>query len=275
MHVPTNLPKFRGDGLKDPEEFLDAFRRTMEAHGIQEDRYLKILKLCLDSIDNDWLESVKGTWRDVKDAFVKHFKDPNKEVAALKELEQLKVVDGAIQRYADRFFILMREVGWDQDSSMAIYQFQKGLPRRMEDSINGAIVAFEAVRGRITVKDVASMAVGIESRKDRSGWLEKKFSLKPELKNEHVAVVHDSKPSKQDIVDSMVNGTNSYKSLASGEKTLAITESKTPGADHSLKRCYNCGKHGHIAAHCSRMKSGYSVAIQSEFQDGTRRSGIT
>jgi hypothetical protein len=55
--IPSGLPKFRGKtGIEDPEEFVDQFQQICRAHDVVEKRYCKLLPLCLDSIDNRWLD---------------------------------------------------------------------------------------------------------------------------------------------------------------------------------------------------------------------------
>ena len=50
--VPTNLPLFRGlKGISDPLDFIEQFERVCIAHGIQEDRYIKLIPICLNNID--------------------------------------------------------------------------------------------------------------------------------------------------------------------------------------------------------------------------------
>ena len=50
--LPSNLPQLKYGKYTDPEEFVEAFERVMEAHGIPEARYVKLIKMCLDAIDN-------------------------------------------------------------------------------------------------------------------------------------------------------------------------------------------------------------------------------
>ena len=56
--IPSHLPKFRQNGYTEPHEFMEAFQNIMIAYGVTEDRYLKILPLYLDTIDNQWLKNM-------------------------------------------------------------------------------------------------------------------------------------------------------------------------------------------------------------------------
>ncbi len=84
VQVPQNLPKFRQKGQFDePIEFLEAFRRMMEAHEVPLGRYMKVLPLCLDAVDCKWFEEWTGqqeenvTWQELERAFIAHFQNPN------------------------------------------------------------------------------------------------------------------------------------------------------------------------------------------------------
>jgi len=51
----AKLPKFRQEGeYNEPGDFLEAYRRVMEAHDISLNRYARILPLCLDTVDCLW-----------------------------------------------------------------------------------------------------------------------------------------------------------------------------------------------------------------------------
>ena len=57
--IPSNLPRFRGKGtnaIEDPQEFLDQFVRVCRAHDEPEEYFVYILPMCLDNIDNKWLD---------------------------------------------------------------------------------------------------------------------------------------------------------------------------------------------------------------------------
>ena len=50
--VPSNLPTFRGSkGIEDPLEFIEQFERICQANEVDEDCYIVLVVLCLDSTD--------------------------------------------------------------------------------------------------------------------------------------------------------------------------------------------------------------------------------
>lgn len=108
--VPTGLPKFRqGNMSVEPVEFIENFEKIMAAHEIDEDRNATLLALCLDSVDNQWLENWQksnptATWRKLTKEFVSHFQHPNAMVIWQDQIYSLKMdKSGSVQRYTDQF----------------------------------------------------------------------------------------------------------------------------------------------------------------------------
>ena len=100
VQVPQNLPKFRQKGPYDePMEFLEAFRRVMEAHEVPLSRYVKLLPLCLDAVDCQWLEEwieqqeFDISWQEVEHAFIAHFQNPNAILVWQEQIRSLKMMD--------------------------------------------------------------------------------------------------------------------------------------------------------------------------------------
>jgi len=57
LEVPTNLPTFRSSkGMEDPLEFIEKFERVCQVNGIQLRRYIKLVALCLDTTDVQWID---------------------------------------------------------------------------------------------------------------------------------------------------------------------------------------------------------------------------
>ena len=54
--VPSNLPMFRGSKeIEDPLEFIEQFQRICQANEVDEDCYIVLVVLCLDSTDVQWV----------------------------------------------------------------------------------------------------------------------------------------------------------------------------------------------------------------------------
>ena len=55
--LPSGLPRFRGlNGMKDPQEFLNRFRRICNAEDFPESQMGRALSTCLEDTDATWLE---------------------------------------------------------------------------------------------------------------------------------------------------------------------------------------------------------------------------
>ncbi len=96
--VPQQLPKFRQNGsCEEPGEFLEAFRRVLEAHDVPNVKYAKLLPLCLDTVDNQWLDEwVKQhngqvLWENLESAFIGHFQNPNTVMLWQEQIRSLKM----------------------------------------------------------------------------------------------------------------------------------------------------------------------------------------
>ncbi|MGH2638704.1 MAG: hypothetical protein ACRDF4_05400 [Rhabdochlamydiaceae bacterium] len=82
--VPNNLPVFRSaKDTEDPLEFIEKFERVCQANGINLDRYIKLISLCLDATDVQWISQWtrshgdEGTvWNDFREAFIPTFNTP-------------------------------------------------------------------------------------------------------------------------------------------------------------------------------------------------------
>jgi len=95
--VPANLPKFRGSGTDDPQEFLDNFVKVCTAHDLDEERYLKVVPLCLESVDAKWVERWtienggrdSADWEKFMEDFRAHFQHPNSAVVWQNKIRNL------------------------------------------------------------------------------------------------------------------------------------------------------------------------------------------
>ena len=291
--VPANLPKFKQGGYEDPEEFLEAFEQVMEAHEIKEERYVKILKLCLDSIDNQWLEDNEGEWGDVKEGFIGHFKSPHAEIMWLKQIEQLQVGKNSVQRYTDQFMRLMKRVGWEGTNKMAIYQYQKGLPAWMESPMSRAVVGYETSGRGLTVKIISDMALGIEARakefrKNPSKKETKEYGSKKTCeycgwyghteddcytkradsrsRREEGSKVVQEKPKTEEKREPVKLKYNRQM----GDVKYRVKEEKKTQEEISSKKCYVCGKVGHIAYQCSEKKSVRAISKVDNKQENEK-----
>jgi hypothetical protein len=130
--VPSNMPKFRQNGpYNEPTEFLDAFTDVMRAHEIPVERYSKLLVLCLDSVDSQWIKNVvqsEWTWDRVNREFTSHFQHPNAIAIWQEKIRNLKMDNTGVQRYTDQFIRLAQRLRWDLNGEVAIYQYKQGLP---------------------------------------------------------------------------------------------------------------------------------------------------
>ena len=170
--VPSNLPKFRqGMNSVEPIEFMENLVKIFEAHEIEEDRYDVLLALCLDPVDQQWLtnwknDNSRGTWNELKDGFIAHFQHPNAMVLWQDEILSLKMEQmGSVQRYTDQFLRLVKKLGWDLNSEIAIYQYKRGLPNWLIESLTASEAACEDNPG---VERLSKMALKIEANRRHS-----------------------------------------------------------------------------------------------------------
>ena len=166
--VPTGLPKFRGEekGMKDPAEFLEAFKRRCVAHGIAKHRYAKILPLCMDSIDGKWLDKWQpqgnggDVWEQLEHDFLQHFQHPNINAHLQSKIRRLKMGAEGLQRYADQFIELASRLRWGLDEENTIYQFKAGLLPWLAEQLSAAEANFNLMR-KVSGLDEASVSVDL------------------------------------------------------------------------------------------------------------------
>ena len=121
--VPRDLPHFRGvrkDSIQDATEFIERFETLCEPHSLDDEQLLKVLPICLDSIDGAWFKLWKEQMTEpcllggCTDAFLAHFKHPNELTVLLAQVRALRMDSTGVQRYADQFRRLMAQLGWTQ-----------------------------------------------------------------------------------------------------------------------------------------------------------------
>src|SRR5271166_2576014 len=139
----------------------------MEAHKVKEEKYLVILSLCLDSVDGQWLkdwkEEYKNNWKYLSKAFIAHFQHPNAMVIWQDQIHSLKMDNTiGVQRYTDQFVKLARRIRWDLDGEVAIYQYKKGLPNWLIDSLTASKAAMVNQPG---VSQLSIIALKIEANR--------------------------------------------------------------------------------------------------------------
>ncbi len=166
--VPNNLPVFRSaKDTEDPLEFIEKFERVCQANGINFDRYIKLISLCLDATDVQWISQWtrshgdEGTvWNDFREAFIAHFQHPNAMIVWQSKIRSLKMDNTGVQRYSDQFIRLANRLGWNLEGELAIFHFKSGLPRWLVEQLTTAEVARG---GSLSVDILAKMALQLEA----------------------------------------------------------------------------------------------------------------
>ena len=165
--VPTGMPKFRQGGhFEEPSEFLDAFINVMIAHEIPMEQFGKLLVLCLDSVDGQWLKSKnleEMTWTEIEEEFIAHFQHPNAIAVWQEKIRNLRVDGSGVQRYTDQFVRLVQRLRWDLYGEVAIYQYKQGLPEWIADRISTAEAAAVMTSPRRFGGEVSSHRTGVEA----------------------------------------------------------------------------------------------------------------
>jgi hypothetical protein len=153
--VPRDLPHFRGDAknaIQDALEFIDRFETVCEPHGLEDDQFIRVLPICLDQVDGTWFKMWKSqnpqaTWKDAKRAFMGHFRHHNELTLLQAQIRALRMDSTGVRRYADQFRKLMAQLGWNDTTEAAIFQFKQGLTRNLLDKLSGAEANLALVAG--------------------------------------------------------------------------------------------------------------------------------
>jgi len=279
LPIPTNLPLFRkkdhsGNGYNDPGDFLLAFERVCRAANVTYSRYTTLLSLCLDSIDVRWFESYleeqrPSTWQEVTKAFIGHFQNPNMQAQWLNKLRTLRMDNGGVQRYSDRFLALIDKLGMTYDDPMTIFSFKAGLSPSLAEQISSAecnhLLAMEyssnikpldvMMLTKIAVRTEANLAIIADTQKSKF----KGYNSKPE--SSHGKLTPKLRCSTCGQYGHLLDSCKRNQTAKpSGEASKVVTPSKT--TDSKEKFCHNCSKNGHYTNQCPDKKKATDPALK-------------
>jgi len=248
IKVPSSMPRFRGDkGIEDPFDFLEFFNRVMIAHEISEDRYMRLVPMCLDAIDRKWFDHWMEnqvdmpTWREFQRDFIGHFRHPNASALWLEKIHQLRMDDGGVQRYSDTFVYLAERLGWSMDDEMTIYRYKAGLNQWILDQLSAAEATF-------------IMAKQIDAKED--------FTLSVEMLTKMALAVEANRGiSKNDSRD------RSGRSDRTNRSRIATEFDKTRATRMAEGRCFACGTKGHRIADCPNRSGKKEISEKIERKD--------
>jgi hypothetical protein len=258
--VPSGLPKFRqGSQHGEPVEFLEAFKKVMDAHEIPEERFIKLLPLCLDNVDGQWLKTVNqnAKWNAIYALFIGHFQHPNANILWQEQIRKLKMDGSGVQRYTDQFVSLAHKLGWNLNGNEAIYQYKVGLPDWLNDSLASAEAAAMVTGSKAPgVETLGNMALRIEA--SRRG---------PKIGSNEAKKMSDNKCGfcgrkghKED--GCYIKNPNLKKEFkkpvqTGGDKKVEDKKVSNHVEERQFfqsRRCYICGKEGHSKWKCPNKK---------------------
>ena len=280
--VPSGMPKFRQGGhLEEPTEFLDAFINVMSAHEIPMERYGKLLILCLDSVDGQWLKikDVEGmSWTQLEEEFVAHFQHPNAVAVWQEKIRNLRMEGSGVQRYTDQFIRLAQRLKWDLKGEVAVYQYKQGLPEWIADRISTAEAAVVLTGERKAgVEDLGRMALFIEASKKTSKEAPKwKDAFKPRSRSVQCNYCHkeghleaDCGFKKRDAARKQWQSKpfNSGSSGIGAKAEAKTGEVRTENKSVNMMTCHRCGGKGHWARDCTSQKNVKALSVGKEEAD--------
>ena len=144
--VPQDLPKFRhgANPLQDPEEFLYAFERVLDTHALDpEQHWRRLLQNCLTFDDSAWLASQpvsSATWSVAKDAFLRHFADPDRVYKARLAIPRMRMNPGeTLHEFSQRFDKLRRVAMLPVADPITVTHFRESLPREIRFLVEARI----------------------------------------------------------------------------------------------------------------------------------------
>jgi hypothetical protein len=134
--VPT-LPQF--DPKKpDTVQFLRQIENSMEGTGVPNEFWYAVLNKVMKNSQSglNWvtknLVKPKLAWNLCKRKFTKHFESCDREIALEKQFKEFEQTAGEpVNEYADRFVVLLDELGYQHDRKHVIKTFVQGLQTRL------------------------------------------------------------------------------------------------------------------------------------------------
>ena len=295
--VPNNLPLFCGGrGEEDPLEFIEHFECICLANGIQQERYVQLVQLCLDKTDVQWITSTirdsvhtKEEWEKFKVKFIGHFQDPNARRIWGMKIRNLKMDSSGVQRYSDKFLTLMSYLGWDASSDDSIYYFKLGLPRWLGEQVS---IAEVTMGEKVSVKDLVCAAIRLEAiKQEREYKGNRNISEKPRFKygacykcgelGHKAFECKEQEESHENKEKSISNsrrfgdrkGDLKFRGEIAKDTTTAlfyppVKTSQTLRMEENRgkqeeKICYTCGKPGHTSCVCEQTRNDGKKVVKT------------
>jgi len=144
--VPANLPMFRtaSGSYTDPETFLSAFSRILNAHGLVLDtNWARLLPICLNASTAEWVTAFLPytlTWEQMAKSFIKQYGDPQLTQRLVRQLINLRMEPNeSIADFCTRFQLLAYKAKVPDNEVGMTQLLISSLPEMMQWQIAGAI----------------------------------------------------------------------------------------------------------------------------------------
>ena len=152
---------------------MESFTEVMIANDVPEERYIKMMPLCLETIDKLWLrvwiaeQGGDGCWSNFYDAFIAHFQNPNTRQVWLDQVRTLKMDSTGVQKYTDQFVKLINNLGRHMNDEDMVYHYLRGLDKSMRSKLSVAMTGASAAGKDVdNVVLMGQMCKRIESQSD-------------------------------------------------------------------------------------------------------------
>ena len=160
--LPSNLPRFRGPGITDADDFLEALSNTLLANSVEATRWTAaLLVCCTEASDAAWIKDnvLNLSWDRASATFISRYRDPLRQQKLLSQFYSLrKLPSEPMRTYAARFEQLTHSLGL-KNSTTLVPQFIASIPDPLATHLQLHAVSNPA----LSLSDIIRVAISLES----------------------------------------------------------------------------------------------------------------